>query len=118
MLASCARFLANIELDQDVSLVNGLAGFEMNLIDCPGKVGANRNALDGFRGSDHGQSRRPGFLLRDHGSYGRGRHLEAGAGRDCRFDLPVFHETEPTDKGSHQQQHDEHSLRHTFSAQK
>jgi hypothetical protein len=41
--------------------------------------------------------------------------LEAGAGRNGRFDLTVFYETEAANQGRHKKQYYDQSLRHTFS---
>src|ERR1700688_1694212 len=45
-------FLANIEIDQNVSLMYRLAGFEVNLVDSPRQIGAHRDPLDCGRRPD------------------------------------------------------------------
>jgi hypothetical protein len=43
--------------------------------------------------------------------------LKARARRNGRFHLTIFNEPEPANQGRHQQQHHNHSFRHTFSGQ-
>ena len=58
--------LPRIELDQDVSLLHGLAGIEVDLRHCTRQIGADHHAVNRFHRADHAHGRGPLLLLRHH----------------------------------------------------
>jgi len=104
-------FLPGVELDEHVSGAHRLARIEVDSCDATGKVGTDRDTMDGLHGADYAHRRRP--LLPPCHNTGNGfrRWLKCGAVHR-RLHLPEFHEAEAAEEHQHQAQHQEHSFRH------
>ena len=79
----------------------------------PGKVGADRDAVDGLDRADDVRRRGPLLLLRHHAGDGLRRRLESG-GVNCRLNLLELYETQSREQDCHHAQHQDHSFRHNF----
>jgi hypothetical protein len=92
--------------------MNGLARFEMNLIDDPREISAHGHALNGGGCANHIERRWPGLSVSNDRGDRIWRRRKAGTLRDGSLNLFVLYESKAGDNDYNDRQHEKHPFRH------